>query len=157
MFSFLAGPVVRRTIVVASIVALALAAGTGCRKKTPEDRLTQIKDLFTQQKFVEAVLKAKELIREVPDDPASYEARGALAYYYFQTGDPDRSHEYLEQIYRGLGMKDMRAIQALMQDVQIYQMQEDYKAGVAIVDEALETIPHDAPTSADLLMTKAML
>jgi len=97
------------------------------------------------------------LIRDFPDDPAAYEARAALAFYYFQTGDPERAHEYLEQIYRGLGLLDYRGFGAVLQDAEIYQMQEDYETALSTLDWALETVPHDAETTPELLMAKASL
>jgi len=151
------GRILQRVVLGMLVVSLALTAGTGCRKKTPDERLQEIQDLFRDQKIVNAVLKSKELIRDFPDDPAAYEARAALAFYYFQTGDPERAHEYLEQIYRGLGLLDYRGFGAVLQDAEIYQMQEDYETALSTLDWALETVPHDAETTPELLMAKASL
>lgn len=139
------------------LAVLVLVSGTGCRKKTAEDRLREVDDLFQKRNLVGAVLKCRDLIRDYPTDPAANEARIRLAAYYFQTGDYDRTHEYLEQVYNQMGLTDGRAVQVFFQDIQIYREQEKAEEGLKKIEWALGQIPHDSPTTSELQMAQADL
>lgn len=142
-------------VLCALLALLVLVAGVGCRKKTPDDRLRDIDDLFQKRNIVGAVLKCRDLIRDHPADPAANEARIRLAAYYYQTGDYDRMHEYLEQVYTQMGLKDTRALAAFFQDIQIYREQEKAEDGLKKIAWALEQFPNDSPTTPELQMARA--
>ncbi len=146
---------VLRAAAMGVLMLLLAVATTACRKKTPDEKFQEAQELFQEGKVVNAVLKAKELIKEHPDDPAAYEARIQLAFYYLQTGDPERAHEYLKEVYEGLGVRDPRGFGALELDLRIYRMQEQVDSGLQLIDSTLEILPQDSPTSAQLNLIKA--
>lgn len=140
-----------------AILLLALALAAGCRKKSADERLEEIDLLFRQGNMISAVLKAKELIRELPEDPAALDARAMLAQYYLSTGDPDRALEFLEEIYKPLGILDPRGAQSFSMTLQILGRQENYDKAIALLEWAIPTVPHDSSTSTELNLLRAQL
>lgn len=95
-------------------VALALAGTTGCRKKTPEDRLKEAEQLFEERQVPLAVLKLKDMIAEMPEDPATLQARAMLIGIYMQLGRPENLQSAMEQaeaILKERGIEDEQGLQ----------------------------------------------
>ncbi len=138
-------------------IAFSFLLLAGCRKKSPDERLEEINSLFQQGNLPAGVLKAKQLIEQFPDDPASYDARMMLAGYYASTGDPQRAQEYLEDVYKALGIEDQRGGEAFGNAILLHRRQGDNEGALATVDWALSTVPHDSPTSTDLNMLRAQI
>lgn len=153
-------PVVRRGFRLALTLSVAVAmliALPACRKKSPEERLTEIGELVNQKNVVGAVLKSKELIRDMPKDPVAHQARMFLARYYFDTGSPDQAHQYLSDIYTDVGLESKLGLDAFAQDIFFHRQANDNAAGIAKLDKAIQTLKHDSDTTADLTMMKADL
>ncbi|MBX3728822.1 MAG: hypothetical protein KF858_06530 [Candidatus Sumerlaeia bacterium] len=147
-----------------TLLILALALGaltlTGCKKPTPEERLTEAVGLFQQGQTARGVIKLQELIRETPDDPLANEARILLARYYTSEGNASRALDFLQAVFDKAGANDGAGARAVEGLATINQQLGEFDKAVAVLEKARSQMPeddHEARDSYTILIANAKI
>ena len=138
-------------------LCLTLAATTSCQKKTPDERIQEIRQDWKDKKVFEAMQKSKEFLKEYPDTEGAFDAMMILASAYSRQNDYEEAHRYLDQIVKKYGAHDERGFQGYL--AQLYTTAKEGKTTEAITLAVKSADEFTSPPEQrrDLLITAAKL
>ena len=97
--------------------ALMLLSSAGCSKKTPEQKIEEIRRYMRNDPFL-AVIKCKNFLDEHPNSPDADNVRLMLAKCYFQKREFAQTHKCLQEIYQKNGLLSPIGFNAYVGDMQ---------------------------------------
>ncbi len=134
-----------RYVVLLLVVSVLVAFFISCAKKSPEDKLYEAQLALEKQETLDAIIKAKEVIRDYPDDPVALDAHLLLASCYYFSRDLEQCREHLNVVIEKLGLSNPKAQEALENTLTTYLIEGRHDAGTTIVLNAMSKIPEDSP------------
>jgi hypothetical protein len=129
----------RYVLLLLAISALAICL-FACAKKSAQDKLNEAQAALERQEPLDAIIKAKEVIRDYPDDQAALDAHMLLAQCYYMSRDLDRCREHLKAVIDKLGLADPRAHIALENTLTTYLVERKYDAATTVVTNAMSQL-----------------
>lgn len=140
------------------LMVSALAVGFFCcAKKSPQDKLYEARLALEKQEPLDAIIKAKEIIRDYPDDPAALDAHMLLAQCYYMSRELEQCRAHLKIVMDTLGLGNPKGQVALENTITTYLVEGNYDAGTTVVLNAMSTVPEEAPFYRSLQMRLASL
>lgn len=144
----------KTTYAAIAITALCLVI-SGCRSRTPEERLKKSVELFQQGDTLGATLEARELIKKYPDDPRALEGRLLLSKIYYDERRPDDALSELDTVLSKVSQKDSRGREALKNYLAVLQEQKRFKDALSLIDKYQKEYADDEATSLNLTVARA--
>lgn len=136
------------TRAVATATCLAVLALSGCKQKTPKDKLEEVQGLLQERQIPLAVIKMKDLINEAPEDPATLEARMLLGQIYESQGQPENLKNALKEyaaVYSKVGLKNDMGAAAYQMATGVYARQNDFAGAIKHMEEGIELAKKQNP------------
>ncbi len=127
------------------VVSILAAFFISCAKKSPEDKLYEAQLALEKQEPLDAIIKAKEVIRDYPDDPAALDAHLLLADCYYWSRDLEQCRNHLNIVIEKLGLSNPKAQEALENTLTTYLIEGRHDAATTVVLNAMSKIPEDSP------------
>ncbi len=126
------------------VVSVLAAFFISCAKKSPEDKLYEAQLALEKQEPLDAIIKAKEVIRDYPDDPVALDAHLLLANCYYFSRDLEQCREHLNVVIEKLGLSNAKAQKALENTLTSYLIEGRHDVATTVVLNAMSKIPEDS-------------
>ncbi|MEQ8820817.1 MAG: hypothetical protein RLY93_11285 [Sumerlaeia bacterium] len=139
------------TLLLAAVAFL----GAGCKQQTPEERFEEAMTLMQEGQTARGVIKLKELVRELPEDPVAPAANLQLARYYVREANANKALEHLQEVLEGRAIGDPAAQEAIQGIVAIRLQLQDYDTALEVLDSAVEEA--EGIVREDLLLQRAQV
>lgn len=141
-------PIRRTAASLLLIVAVIFTAGalTGCKQKTPEERLQEASQLLQQNQAPLAMIRLKDLVTEAPESEAAIDARMMLAQIYAQYQSKDyfeRARQETTAVYEKVGLADPRGYNAFMTTTDLWLATENYDQALSHLESGVATAPEE--------------
>jgi len=132
----------------------------GCKRKTPQDRLDDARELIQESQVSIGILKLGDLVSTYPDDPAAIDARLTLAEVHMrsgQRGNMEKAIKELTAVYEKLGFTDQRGLMAHRTVTNIYFQLGEFDKAVAHSADSLVRAGNDASMKEQLEILDASM
>jgi len=134
------------------IVLIFISLIYSCSRKTPEEQLQDVVNLYSQKQFLEAIIQCQDIIRKNPNKPIVWDAKFVLAQFYADQRDLKKAEKELMDIYTTLKVTDRRGFAAAEGLVRLYEEQKQFENALKILEDALQNFkPQDFPYQDALL------
>ncbi|GAB4323304.1 MAG: hypothetical protein Kow0059_18620 [Candidatus Sumerlaeia bacterium] len=137
------------------MLAVALLVPCACGKKTPQQRLEKARSLNEQQKYFDALIELKAILRDYPADPATPDVIFELARTHAVLGQIEQAEERFKEVLERTGPRDSRGQAAIAGLFNLYERAGNFDAAIQLTRQTIEALPKDDPTTAALQIRAA--
>ena len=122
---------------------ISLIGFVGCRKKSPDEALSEAYMKFRQGDLIGARIDLKEILRKYPDQPVATDARFYLAQCYFAERDYTQSRNHALMLLEKFGPVDDRGKAAFDLILNTYKREGKFSEGIREATKFIKQLPPD--------------
>lgn len=126
----------------------------GCSKPTPEERFEEALALLQEGQTARGVMKFREIVRDLPDDPMANQSRLILARYYVSEGNAARAIEQLAEVFEAAQFSEPHVQNAFEGLTSIYLQINEVDKALALYDEVIARLPEGSSDRSQMEIQK---